>query len=893
MDINTVKIALWNANGLQQHRQEVELYLKDNNIDIFLISETHFTNRSYFKIPGYTMYETQHPSGRAHGGSAILIKNQIQHFELPKFQTDYIQATNVNIFTKLGPINISAAYLPPRHSLNQDNLHNFFLSLGHKFILGGDFNAKHIKWGSRLNTSRGRALYKYITEKNLESLSAGQPTYWPTDQNKIPDLLDFYITSGLSDKYFYLEPGNDLYSDHSVVEMYLSTNTILKKRQFKLYNKQTHWPTLSQYIETNINLKLPLKSHDDINHAVEELTKIIQEAGTYATPQLESKQKAELYPATIVKKLKEKRRLRKNWQNNRSPETKKQLNKATAELKSLLLHYKNSEFEHFITHLTPTSHTDFSLWKITKKFKRPQLLNSPIRTTVGWTRSDKEKAAAFAQHLEQIYQPFPSTEPYEWEEHIKAFLDSPLPMSKPPKPFTPKEIKREIATLKSKKAPGHDYITSEILKNLERKALVYVCSIFNAILRTNHIPDQWKVSQIIMIPKPGKSRDVAESYRPISLLPILSKMFEKLLLKRMTETLTSNNIVPDHQFGFRVKHSTIEQLHRVTHKISESLENKEFCAAVFLDVKQAFDKVWHTGLLYKLKSHMPEYYLLMKNYLTNRVGQVRVGGETSTFIKIASGVPQGTVLGPTLYNLYTADLPSIDDVTTATYADDTALLVSHQNQEKATVKLQHAITEIEKWLSKWRIKLNEDKCTQVTFTMRRDTCNPITIHNKAIPTADHVKYLGMHLDRRLTWKLHVLKKRKELDLKVKKMYWLIGRRSKLSLQNKVLIYKTIIKPVWTYGIELWGTTSTSNLEILQRFQSKTMRLLTDAPWFVRNANLHKDLQIPTIRDEISRRSRRYQSRISDHPNEMARSLLSRVSITRRLKRIKPLDLMNI
>jgi hypothetical protein len=103
------------------------------------------------------------------------------------------------------------------------------------------------------------------------------------------------------------------------------------------------------------------------------------------------------------------------------------------------------------------------------------------------------------------------------------------------------------------------------------------------------------------------------------------------------------------------------------------------------------------------------------------------------------------------------------------------------------------------------------------------------MNNEQIPSADHVKYLGLHLDSKLTWRHHIFTKRKQLDLALTKMYWLLGRRSRLSLSNKLLLYKSILKPIWTYGIQLWSTASTSNIEILERFQSKTLRILVDAP----------------------------------------------------------------
>jgi len=134
-------------------------------------------------------------------------------------------------------------------------------------------------------------------------------------------------------------------------------------------------------------------------------------------------------------------------------------------------------------------------------------------------------------------------------------------------------------------------------------------------------------------------------------------------------------------------------------------------------------------------------------------------------------------------------------------------------------------------------------------------------------------------------------KRKQLDLKLRNLYWIIGRKSQLSLENKLLVYKVILKPVWTYGIQLWRTASNSNLEILQRFQSKVLRIITDAPWYVPNTIIKSDLQIPTAKQEARKYSANYQKRLDTHPNYLANTLFKEQFGTRRLKRLYPTDLV--
>ncbi|RZF44126.1 hypothetical protein LSTR_LSTR013198 [Laodelphax striatellus] len=144
----------------------------------------------------------------------------------------------------------------------------------------------------------------------------------------------------------------------------------------------------------------------------------------------------------------------------------------------------------------------------------------------------------------------------------------------------------------------------------------------NAVFRLKYVPDYWKIAEVIMIPKPGKTPHEVTSYRPISLLPVISKLFEKLLLKRLKPIIESKELIPKHQFGFREKHTTIEQVHRITNVIEMALEEKKICSAVFLDVAQAFDKVWHKGLLSKLRTMLPvEYTQILESYLWDDISE--------------------------------------------------------------------------------------------------------------------------------------------------------------------------------------------------------------------------------------------------------------------------------
>lgn len=324
--------------------------------------------------------------------------------------------------------------------------------------------------------------------------------------------------------------------------------------------------------------------------------------------------------------------------------------------------------------------------------------------------------------------------------------------------------------------------------------------------------------------------------------------------------------------------------------IREAFEQKKYVTTAFIDIAQAFDKVWHDGLIHKIIRLLPlNSHKLLISYLSDRAFVVKINGLLSDPKEAKAGVAQGSKLAPFMYTVYTADMPTDPSTHSATFADDTALISVHENPIIASQQLQNHIRKVEKWLDLWRIRVNPSKCAHVTFALKRGTCPRISINGVSVPEETHVKYLGVHLDKRLTWTNHIEAKITQIKIKMAQLNWLLNRNSLLSLDNKLLIYTAMIKPIWSYGIQLWGSACASNVAKLQRRQSRILRQITNAPWYIRNSNIHNDLNIPTIKDEINNYCSKYVSKLSQHSNPLAQELLL-FSGHRRLKRKDTLSL---
>lgn len=824
------------------------------------------------------------------------MSSDIQHNELPCFQEPHIQATIISIIIKNITIKIASTYCPPRYKIDTNDFNRFFQLLGHSFIAGGDFNSKHFLWGSRAPNQRGSALHRSLIENRLSFISPSDPTYWPAHANRLPETLDFFISKIPNHINTNIENMCDLSSDHSPILLSIAGDIIRNSRP-SLTNGPVDWVKFRQILDQTINLRISLKSCSDIDIAAKCIVQTIQQSATIATLPVKPRQPnpSSNLPSDIKQLIINKRRARSIWQSTRLPSHKKNLNYLTNLLKTKLRVHKSEQFELYMKSLQPKNG---SLWKATKKLTKYREKIPPLRQENGLLAiTDKDKANIFASQLAETFKPHPLTTPENnFNSEMHNFLSAPLPMSLPSKPISPGEIQSLINKLPPGKAPGNDLITNKVLKNLSLKTLMLLTHIYNAMLRLSHFPEIWKFAVILLIPKPNKPKHLSTSYRPISLLPVLGKLFEKTLLKRLRPILQESHIFPNNQFGFRNRHSTIHQVHRLTDEISTALENQHYCSGLFLDIAQAFDKVWHEGLLYKLKLYMPApYYLILKAYLQNRSFVVRQGNDLSSTHQIYAGVPQGSDLSPDLYNLFTADIPQSNNTLLATYADDTAILATGANPNQVTEILQTQVDRIDSWAKQWRIKINTDKSVQVTFTLKRspEECPQLIMNNIPIPVRTQIKYLGITLDKKLTWGPHLKEKRKSVNNRLHLLRPLLN--SKISLQNKLIIYKTIIRPVWSYGIAIWGPAKPSNIRPIQAFQSISLRLITHAPWYVSNLSLHNDLKITTTTELAKTTYKRFHQNLNTHTNTLINQM-STVTLPknppRRLKRKWCRDLLN-
>ncbi|KAJ4427083.1 hypothetical protein ANN_24698 [Periplaneta americana] len=315
--------------------------------------------------------------------------------------------------------------------------------------------------------------------------------------------------------------------------------------------------------------------------------------------------------------------------------------------------------------------------------------------------------------------------------------------------------------------------------------------------------------------------------------------------KKSYKKYSTKSTIPNTQFGFRSSHSCPQQLHRAVDTILDTFEEKSVCLGLFLDTEKAFDKVWHERLLFKLKPIVSDtLFRILQSYLCNRTFSVKYENIVSQVRSIQAGVPQGSVLGPYLYLIYVSDFPRDANLTTAQFADDVAILCK-DSCEMAANKLQQFLHLVDIWCNKWKVKMNLSK------SYKRKTENQsITLQGEEVSHAESVRYLGLDLDRKLTWNTHISNLVKRLRHKLYQVKHLLKGSSPLPLHLKRLTYFSLIRPIWMYGCGIWGSASNSQIRRIQTIQNRVLRLIVDAPWYIHNDNLHKDLNVPTVESTL-------------------------------------------
>ena len=369
--------------------------------------------------------------------------------------------------------------------------------------------------------------------------------------------------------------------------------------------------------------------------------------------------------------------------------------------------------------------------------------------------------------------------------------------------ITVNDINNIIAELNTNKAHGPDNISVNMVKLCGEHLCVPLKIIFDNILESGIFPDQWKEANVTPVHKKSDKQQIS-NYRPISLLPILAKVFEKIIFMNLYSYLTANHLITQKQSGFRPGDSVINQLLSLINEVHAAFDNKKWLEvrSVYLDMSKAFDKIWHEGLIFKLQQNGIEGNLLalLTNYLSNRKQRVVINGSESKLGNIKAGVPQGSVLGPLLFLIYINDLEDGIKSSVKFFADDTSLFTIVRDPVVSAQELNHDLNLISEWAEQWKMSFNPDlnkPAEEVLFSLKSQSPRhpPIYFNNTQVKRVNDHKHLGLILDSKLSFTKHINDKianaRKGIGI-IKHL------ASYIPLKSRDQIYKMYVRPHLDY-----------------------------------------------------------------------------------------------
>ena len=397
-------------------------------------------------------------------------------------------------------------------------------------------------------------------------------------------------------------------------------------------------------------------------------------------------------------------------------------------------------------------------------------------------------------------------------------------------PTSPLEILEYIDKLDSKKAAGSDEISCHLIKLTRLIIAPILSNLFNVCIYKSVFPDIFKIAEVIPLFK-GGDKYILGNYRPISLLPLFGKIFEKAIAKRLTDFLNANDILTSHQFGFRKSFSTEFAAVDVYDHLLNKLHEKQYTCAIFLDLAKAFDSVNHSILLDKLYKYgvRGPALNLFRSYLSNRKQYVKLCDNKSKLNTVDIGIPQGSILGPLLFLIYINDLPNASNFFVKLFADDTFLSLSGPNLKQLNTRTNIELQNIYRWLRANKLTLNIAKSKFMIITNKRDSKRnfKLKINRTPLESCSSYKYLGIYFDKDLDWKTHV----NYVCTKLSKSCGIISKlRHCVDINTLKTVYYSLGYSYLRYGNIVWGNAAQSVLEPLVTLQNRIIKIMTFAPF---------------------------------------------------------------
>ena len=814
----TLDFCCWNLNSIVAHDylrvSLIEAYNSVCNNDLIGIVETHIdstVDEDRLALEGYSFIKDNHPHDVKRGGVGLYIKESLPKkrrsdlVTLPECVVCEIQLNRKKYF-------FAVIYRSP--SQDQDEFDTFtinfelMLSKMHAenpycVIITGDFNCRSTQWSENDNENNEGKLFEPLASDNGLHQLISEPTHLMGDSKSCIDLIftdqpNLVIESGVHPSSLHEQ------CHHQIIYGKLSVSNIA----LPPYNRKIWFYDKADFVAITKSIEMfPWHEHLDNMTCPNEQVKILNEVllniySNFIPNKIKTirPRQAPWITQAVKNFLRRKNRAYKNFVRNGQPDDKLAgIQKMISEGAILIEEAKRSYFLKAGKTLANPETSSKTYWTlintVLNKVKIPII--PPLLENGLFVTDFTEKAQLFNDYFilqcttidtgSEIPQDAPVTDTL-----ISDFF------------ISDEKILKIIRSLNSNKAHGWDEISVRMIKLSDAALVIPLKIIFTNCLRCGLFPEIWKYANVVPVHKKNE-KNVKGNYRPISLLPIFGKILEKLIYDSLYLHLASCEILDPNQSGFRQGDSTVNQLLSITHTIFKAFD----CSppldvrSVYLDISKAFDRVWHDGLIHKLKrcGVSGQLLFLIQSFLKDRKQRTVLNGQSSNWGDISAGVPQGSILGPLFFLVYINDLAVGIKCNVKLFADDTSLFTVVEDPNTAANDMNHDLALISQWAHDWRMSFNPDpqkQAVELVFSRKRiEIDHPVILFNNIpVKSVSEHKHLGIILDAKLSFTAHI----KSAISKTRKGIGLLKYLSKYLPRHTLNeLYKLYVRPHLDYG----------------------------------------------------------------------------------------------
>lgn len=812
-----MNIICLNIQGLMNNLSELRFVLRKLKSDICMCNETHLTgdiDDNEMRVVGYNVVRCNSGSNRT-GGVAVYIKKGIKFNMVRTYSTNFAWIVTFQINVGRGNMTIAAVYLSASESkaaiMNYMDLWCEEHCENDSVLIAGDFN---IDMG--VDSTYAQRMRNLCCDNGLSQL-VDRPSRVTGSSSTTIDLC---LTNIYGTKCIVSDENQ--ISDHKILEIQIKgrADCQLPKTRYvkswkdysseRMWEEVDKWPPIDESLSVNERTKWLLHN-------------IKQSAGSFIKSK-RMKSTVDFFDADLEKMRKEKNRLYKlaQFAINVSEEEKEQRWRS---YKTYRNDYKSSIVEKKYAmnqvRLDKVKGDMKSTWRVLNSILHKQ--NDEIEY-IEDNECRYEIDAEIANHFNDFFvksvvdlnSDIPCMQfecNIEHREDVKFVFGG----------VSITEIKKHLSELKN----GSDEfnVNKNVLSDVIDKVGIPVANIINDSLSSGVFPSILKQSTVIPIRKiPGTVR--LNEYRPINMLPCFEKLIEKVVFEQLSDYVERNDIIGNVQSGFRKHHSCETAINKVLYDWNEAIENSETVIAVFLDFQRAFETIEPTLLIKKLAKYGVYGGALewFKGYLTDRTQVVRIGDEISDALNVKFGVPQGSILGPLLFNLYINDLSDcLISSIMKLFADDTLNYLVTKNITEAQELMNNDLARLYTRICQNKLKLNVNKTKAMVITRRMDVNMDdvnIQMAGSRIEIVKCIKYLGIYIDNRLSFKENI----DSVCLKMGRKVGVLSRlRNELNMQQKITIYRTTIEPHLTYCSTVLFMANSGEMDRMQKVQNRCMR----------------------------------------------------------------------